>query len=357
MFTHGGPPPVQQPVTDVASLWTPATALFGALAGLAGALVLLVVFAGIYMAAGGNEDDAAMTVAGAVLQDIAFVVSAWKFGGRFGPLRLRDFGLRRTSVKRAVGVVVGLGIAYGVMLAVYSSLVNLKEDTVPQDLGADKNTLALIAFALIAVVMAPLIEEFFFRGFVYRAFANKAGVALGALGSSLFFGILHWDFATADRLLAVVPLTVFGIALALAYHFTGSLYTSIAMHATNNSLAVVAFSAGENSDFGIAFAASLWVAMMAVCLLGPRLTDPPGAGTRSFAPPPAGSAPPPVPAPLPPAPPEASGPPLRRWPAPQPSPPPAVPPGYTAPPFRSVPPPGHSSPSPDGPDVPRQPAP
>ncbi len=197
-------PPGPPQVTDIASHWTPATALFGALSGLAGALVLLVIFATIYMAAGGSEDDAAMTIAGAVLQDVAFVLAAWSFGGRFGPVRLRDFGLRRASVKRAVGVAVGLGIAYGVLLAVYSSLVELKEDTVPQDLGADKSTLALIAFALIAVLMAPLVEEFFFRGFVYRAVANKTGVVLGVLSSSLFFGILHWDFSTTDRLLAVV---------------------------------------------------------------------------------------------------------------------------------------------------------
>lgn len=289
-FAQGPPPGWKKqsppPGAELSSLWTPSTAVYGTLAGLGGALVLLVMFATIYMLFGGKEDDSAMTVAAAVIQDATFVAAAWFFASRLGQPRLRDFGLRRVAFKRALAIAVALGTAYAVLLAVYSSLVTLKEDTVPQDLGADKSTLAMVAFALIAIVMAPLVEEFFFRGFIFRALANRAGIVLGALGSSLFFGMLHWDFSTTDRLLAVVPLTIFGLILVLAYHFSGSLYTAIAMHATNNSLAVVAFAAKEGSDAGIVLGAVLWLAMMAVCVIGPRFTDPPGGPNASSSIPP-----------------------------------------------------------------------
>jgi membrane protease YdiL (CAAX protease family) len=355
--------------------WSPRTAVYGGLAGFAFAIVLFGIFAGVYIPAGGNEEDPTFITVGAVLQNVAFIAAAWWFGSRPGRLALSDFGLRAASFKRALAVAFGLGIVYVLLLTVYTQLVTLKEDTVPQDLGADRSTTAMIVFALIAVLMAPLLEEFFFRGFIFRALANGWGVALGAIASAAFFGILHWDFETTDRLLAVAPLTLFGLLLALAYHYSGTLYTSIAMHATNNAIAVVAFAAGEESDVGIIVAAALWIMVMAFCLFGSRLTDKTGGDGEAmpiaqrpapppdpFAPP--GSFPPPTgphPAAQPPAMPSPPtphpyGPPLvplpppppaypPAYPPPAPAPPPANPPGYTQPP-----------PGPAGPPSPPPPA-
>ena len=46
-----------------------------------------------------------------------------------------------------------------------------------EDLGADESTLALVAAGIVVIVVAPIAEEFFFRGFFYRALRSRMGIA------------------------------------------------------------------------------------------------------------------------------------------------------------------------------------
>ena len=43
-----------------------------------------------------------------------------------------------------------------------------------QDLGADEGTLGRIAAGFMVICIAPVAEEFFFRGFFYRALRGAA---------------------------------------------------------------------------------------------------------------------------------------------------------------------------------------
>jgi membrane protease YdiL (CAAX protease family) len=162
---------------------------------------------------------------------------------------------------------------YFVLLIVYSELVHLAPDTAPDKLGAGNSNLHMLFFALLVGVLAPFAEEFLFRGFLYRALRNGIGIAGGAIVSGLFFGALHIDAATGERLLQVVPLAVLGILLALLYEKTGTLYASIGVHATNNSIAVLAYASEHKSNFGVALAIVVWLAMMVACAVLPRFTD------------------------------------------------------------------------------------
>ena len=44
--------------------------------------------------------------------------------------------------------------------------------------------------SMLLIVVAPFAEEFFFRGFLYRAFRNSFGVLPGALLSAVIFGAI-----------------------------------------------------------------------------------------------------------------------------------------------------------------------
>ena len=88
---------------------------------------------------------------------------------------------------------------------------------------------------ILAVVMAPLFEEIFFRGFLFRGFSILVGLGDGACVSAAVFGIAHL------QLDVFVPLFALGLALAWVYKRTGSLWTSIAFHALFNGLSVLAW--------------------------------------------------------------------------------------------------------------------
>ena len=61
-----------------------------------------------------------------------------------------------------------------------------------EDLGADESTLALVAAGIVVIVVAPIAEEFFFRGFFYRALRSRLGILSAAAIDGLVFGLIHF---------------------------------------------------------------------------------------------------------------------------------------------------------------------
>lgn len=85
-----------------------------------------------------------------------------------------------------------------------------------------------------AGIIAPISEELFFRGFFYTALRGHTSMWLAVLISSIVFAAGHYDAAGV-----VASSLIMGLALALVYEYTRSLWVAIAVHAFNNSLAVV----------------------------------------------------------------------------------------------------------------------
>lgn len=78
-------------------------------------------------------------------------------------------------------------------------------------------------------ILAPIAEEFMFRGLLLKRLAHKTSIWGGIIISSLLFGILHADIIGAFS---------FGVIASLLYLQTGNLLLPILMHMLNNSLAV-----------------------------------------------------------------------------------------------------------------------
>jgi membrane protease YdiL (CAAX protease family) len=72
------------------------------------------------------------------------------------------------------------------------------------------NILEMILWSFSVMLLAPLIEEFFFRGIVLQKWAIKWGVKAGILTSSLLFAIFHFRFD-------IIPLFLTGIILSILY--------------------------------------------------------------------------------------------------------------------------------------------
>ncbi len=75
------------------------------------------------------------------------------------------------------------------------------------------------------VILAPLLEEFMFRGLLLHRWSKKWGILRAVLMSSILFGVLH-----PDPLGAVV----FGIAMCILYLRTQTLWLPVICHALNN---------------------------------------------------------------------------------------------------------------------------
>jgi hypothetical protein len=146
-----------------------------------------------------------------------------------------QFGLRRTRLWPAAGWVAATYLAFLVFSAVFVTVFGVDaEEDLPQDLGVEDSDVALVASALLICVMAPVAEEFLFRGFMFPALRRWRGTWPAAIIVGSLFGLIH----VAGSPLEFIPLLMFfGIALCLLYARTKSLYPCIALHALNNSVA------------------------------------------------------------------------------------------------------------------------
>ncbi|MSQ30210.1 MAG: CPBP family intramembrane metalloprotease [Dehalococcoidia bacterium] len=94
----------------------------------------------------------------------------------------------------------------------------------------------ILGFTVMAI--APLSEELFFRGFLFRAVQGRAGLVAGLLVSALAFAAFHLNVGV------LLPFFAVGLIFAWAYHASGSLWTPIAAHTIFNSIAFIATLAG-----------------------------------------------------------------------------------------------------------------
>jgi len=92
-----------------------------------------------------------------------------------------------------------------------------------------------IVFALAALVLAPIFEEILFRGILYRFIKQLGYPRVAVIGSSLFFGLIHWNLMT------LVPLSFVAVVLALLYDKTDNLLAPIVTHSLFNTVNFVYF--------------------------------------------------------------------------------------------------------------------
>jgi hypothetical protein len=236
---------------------------------LAGVIVGGVIGAIVITVAGISIESPAATVIGTLIADAFVVAAAVAFAALVAFPRLRHFGLRHTTFWAALGWT-ALGIAtFLVFGAIYEVILSPDvEQTVSEDLGADRGTFGLVVAGLVVTCVAPVAEEIFFRGFLYRAMRSRLPLIAAAVVSGVLFGIVHWDFSTSEMLLVVPPLSVLGFLLCLLYERTGSLYPCIAWHALNNCLA---YAVATDSEDGWRVVVVTGPLMLMGCVVAPWL--------------------------------------------------------------------------------------
>ncbi|HEX2090341.1 MAG TPA: type II CAAX endopeptidase family protein [Actinomycetota bacterium] len=154
---------------------------------------------------------------------------------RFPRQPLRD-------VASGIGVGVGLIFLGGFTLYLVREAVSLftgEPPQQPEQIVACVRGATLAFMAPVVIVLAPICEEIFFRGFLYNGLRRRLPVWGAAVVSSVVFGLVH------VHPLLIPPLFVVGLGLALLYERQQSLLAPVVAHATFNILGFVMIALGR----------------------------------------------------------------------------------------------------------------
>jgi membrane protease YdiL (CAAX protease family) len=151
----------------------------------------------------------------------------------------RDFGLRMRLSDVPLGLAAGF-VGQIVLLLVLSLAYHLlgidvdKVGETAKDLTAGaKDPVGVILLVVIVVVAAPIFEELFYRGLWLRAIERRFGTVAAVIGSSVLFGLVHFQPYDLPALIG------FGALAAVLTVRTGRLGPAIWAHVAFNLTAVV----------------------------------------------------------------------------------------------------------------------
>jgi membrane protease YdiL (CAAX protease family) len=216
---------------------------------IAGVLICLCVggvTVGVLRQAGVAAFKSPESFASVLVATLSFQGAVWVLIWVF--LKLHDvdwraaFGLRNENLKNSLLLAV---VVLGVMLPVVLALQQLSAMTLdkmgwpPEDQHAVDLLLNADSFwmrwylAFFAVVLAPVAEEFIFRGMLFPFIKQLGWPKLAWFGVSLLFALIHNNAPT------FVPLFVLALALTWLYEKTDCLLASITVHSLFNAANLV----------------------------------------------------------------------------------------------------------------------
>jgi ABC-2 type transport system permease protein len=84
---------------------------------------------------------------------------------------------------------------------------------------------------ILAIIAAPLFEEFLFRGLIFQSLRRTTGPALAILGSAALFALVHPP-------ISVIPVFGLGVAAAVSFQKSGFLLAPVLTHAVYNTIVI-----------------------------------------------------------------------------------------------------------------------
>jgi membrane protease YdiL (CAAX protease family) len=176
-----------------------------------------------------------------IIQDGILIWMVWHQVVQRRVIPLPEMGISKKQISdgpqmakwTVLGLLIGLGlfaIAFAIELFQNSLGFAPPDESV---IGpVEGNTSEYLIWLISGCIIAPISEEFFFRGYAFYAFDKKYGLAIGVFVSAMGFAVVH------TNIYALLPIFIAGIGLALAYYYTKSLVPPIIAHAVKNFIAL-----------------------------------------------------------------------------------------------------------------------
>ena len=89
---------------------------------------------------------------------------------------------------------------------------------------------SLVVFAIATMLVAPTVEEIFFRGFLFKGFREKYGWKVALVLSSVIFSLFHGQIAT------LIPTFLLGALFSYMVQRTESVLPGMILHFIINSI-------------------------------------------------------------------------------------------------------------------------
>ena len=226
-------PPERPDVTKATWRWWEALVVF----------VIAVVVGGVLSAPFlGADSEHIQELAPALLFELALGGTAFLWLWFLHRRSLSAIGLpERPAREIGIGALAGVVIyAVGVFL-IGTLVVMILQQASSQDVDSPSQlpehlrNLEILLAAMTVLIAAPVAEEFFFRGFLFRGLRARLSFVPSASFSSIAFGLVHYQGgAWQDAWLLPIVMFFVGFGLAWLYERRRNIVANIAAHAAFN---------------------------------------------------------------------------------------------------------------------------
>lgn len=248
------PPPIfQQYPEDLRAPWGWLDLLLFVAVALLGTFVISIVLVGIFAAFGmtptslqnsSNNRSLFLIVNQAILSVGLLVYLAAQIRVRFQSPFWQTIGWRplqtRTTIPRGIVyllLVLG-GFSLSLVVQLASAALQSKAKLPIQEYFQDPRSALLLM--LMSILLAPLVEETIFRGYLYPVLARSFGIGAGVVITGTLFGLLHapqlWGGWSQIALLIGV-----GIIFTAARAISHTVVAGYILHVSYNSFLFIAF--------------------------------------------------------------------------------------------------------------------
>ena len=209
-----------------------AMAFVSAIAGL----LAVATFGVVFGRAAGPGVEIRTWAAIAIGHLLLGALTLWRAPKRFGPNWRVAIGLRRVAFDRVLAGRIALALtvywAWAALVLVLAGLFGSLR--APSGLVADAAP-AFWAFALTAIVFAPVCEEAFFRGYVQTRAQMFLSPAVSVMVGACLFALAHFS----GGIVQPAVLLMLGVVAGCLRHASGSLVPGMILHAVSNGCLVL----------------------------------------------------------------------------------------------------------------------
>jgi membrane protease YdiL (CAAX protease family) len=177
---------------------------------------------------------AAVVIVGVLLAWLSRSHPTWR--GVLGfPGRGRWWSEIRSSAGFGLLLYPGMVFGVGLVVSLVLTTVSGEQAQAPEQVPTDLSIAGVIVTVIYAIVIAPLHEELFFRGVLFRGVRDRYGLAAGLIASGVGFSLIHYlDGAWQDTLLLMGVMLFNGVALGWWYERRGTIVAPVVAHMVFN---------------------------------------------------------------------------------------------------------------------------
>jgi membrane protease YdiL (CAAX protease family) len=171
------------------------------------------------------------------IQVLLMMGTVWFFTLYRKKARLRDLGLRYYSIGKTLWYtfisLIAIFIISFIYVFVMSSALGIEAPSSKIEILVMNRSISNTILLLVVAFIGPVVEEVFFRGFLYSAFKKNWGVLPALFVSSVLFSVVHL------QVYSFIPLFLIGWLLAYIFEKTKSLFPAIFLHAVYNLILIL----------------------------------------------------------------------------------------------------------------------